>query len=69
MREGKVVVYGKRHYEWLRMAGRWPSRHIPRVALRGVVVREKDDGTVVVRWPTGDSMVTHFVDSLEVCGD
>jgi len=58
------VAFSVNHHEWLVGAGKWPSKHLPRLAHRGRVVDECDDGTLVVEWPKGLTL-RHFPDNLQ----
>ena len=62
LQAGDRVVYAQRHHEWLAMAGKWPSKFVPRVAVRGTV--QSAEQTVTVKWDSGP-VTQHFPDNLE----
>ena len=61
---GDLVCYSERHYEWMKMAARWPSVHIPRTTLTGKVITSTAT-TVTVAWKMSSDTLVHFPDSLE----
>ena len=78
MKPDDRVIYSKRHCEWLKVAGRWPSPRLPRRRMVGRVVAVNDN-TVTVLWPERPALLMskyeiphhllptriHFPDNLE----
>jgi len=63
--EGDTVCYCERHYEYLKDIARWPSIHIPREALSGVVTNVTHRH-ISVRWSPNADPVCHLPSNLEL---
>jgi hypothetical protein len=61
VKQGDVVIYSQRHFEWLEAAGKWP-KHMPRKRRRGTVVQVRN--TVRVKWP--ERITWHFPSNIEL---
>lgn len=64
VKPGDTVCFTDDFQQYLAAAGRWPSIHIPRTAMRGTV-RDVRGTLVTVLWPTGQG--THYADHLDPC--
>ena len=62
---GDIVCYSEGHHEWMVKAARWPTKFVPRTALRGTVT-DTTSKTVTVCWNHGSDPTVHFPDNLEI---
>jgi len=62
---GDTVRYCDRHHQYLKDIARWPSVHIPREALVGVVTNVTRR-VVTVRWMKNGDPVSHLPSNLEL---
>lgn len=71
MKPDDVVIYTQKHFEWLLDSNMWPSKHVPREALKGRVLAA-GVGLVEVLWnqpplyKETNLKHYHFSDNLEI---